>query len=281
MKPKLIHYLLSLTLAVGVMACTKEPDRIGTNVIPPSDRLPFGIDTTIVLEAFSVREDSVRTDETSQNVLGSYWDPVFGITTASIYTQLRLPFTGHSFGDNPVIDSAVLTLALKGGYGDSTSIQTIKVFELSDTLSYEAVYYSNQTVAYYPTELISKTFIARPYDSVMVDTVKTAPHIRLRLDQAAPGFINKILTASTDQLSQNESFLNHIKGIYITAEIPSGPGKGTLMYINLESALSELALYYHNNESDSLAFNLVINSSSARFNHFNHQIGRASCRERV
>jgi hypothetical protein len=48
------------------------------------------------------------------------------------------------------------------------------------------------------------------------------------------------------------------------------PGKGSLLYVNLESALTELILYYKNDESDSLSFSLVVNSATARFNHFDH-----------
>ena len=254
-----------------MVACTKEPNRIGTDIIPPSDRLMFGRDTTITLEAYSILEDSVRTDETSQNVLGSYWDPIFGITTASIYTQLRLPFVGHSFGPNPIVDSAILKLAIKGAYGDTTSFQTIKVFELTKDIYYDSVYYSKRTVAYDPLPLVSKTLRVRPYDSVYINTVKYAPHLRIRLDQSAPAFIQKIFSASSDVLSTNQEFIKYIKGLYITAEPVGAPNTGTLMYVNLESALSELVIYYKNDEKDSLSFSLVIGSAAARFNHFSHQ----------
>ncbi|MDK2908734.1 MAG: hypothetical protein PWR20_301 [Bacteroidales bacterium] len=264
-------FSLVAILALMVSACTKEPDRIGTDIIPPSDRLTFGQDTTITLEAYSIIDDSVRTDETSQNILGSYWDPVFGITTASIYTQLRLPFVGHSFGTNPVVDSAILKLAIKGAYGDTTSIQTIKVYELTSDIYYDSIYYSKRNAAYNAVPLASKTMLVRPYDSVYIDTVKYAPHLRIRLDQSAPAFIQKIFSASSDALSTNDEFIKYIKGLYITAEPANAPGTGTLMYINLESALSELVIYYKNDEEDSLSFSLVINSSSARFNNFNHQ----------
>jgi len=100
-------------LAFLAGSCTKEPDQIGTSIIPPTDKLQYGIDTTILLDAYSIVEDSVRTDETSQNILGSYWDPIFGISTAGIYTQLSLPFVGHSSGNTPIIDSAILKLAIK------------------------------------------------------------------------------------------------------------------------------------------------------------------------
>ncbi|HNQ59402.1 MAG TPA: DUF4270 domain-containing protein [Bacteroidales bacterium] len=257
-------------LAFLAGSCTKEPDQIGTSIIPPTDKLQYGIDTTILLDAYSIVEDSVRTDETSQNILGSYWDPIFGISTAGIYTQLSLPFVGHSFGNNPIIDSAILKLAIKGAYGDSTSLLTVNVYELLDTISYNSIYYSNNSIEHSTVPLTSKSFIARPYDSVYIDSVKYAPHLRIRLDQSAPDFIQKIFSTPSDALSQNTEFIQYLKGLYITAEDATMPGKGSLLYVNLESALTELILYYKNDESDSLSFSLVVNSATARFNHFDH-----------
>ena len=259
-----------LALVLIFSACTKEPDSLGTKTQPPSDRLHYGIDTTITLTAYSLIEDSVRTDETSMNILGSYWDPVFGITTASIYTQFRLATAGHDFGTNPLVDSLVLRLAYKGMYGDSTSQQTIKIYELSQGIVYGNNYYSNQNLSYDPTPLITKTFVAKPSDSVLVDTVKVAPHLRIRLDQSAPQFVQKLLSIPTDSMSKNESFVRHFKGFYITADKASVPNQGTLMYFNLESALSEMTIYYKNSEKDSISFSYVINSSCARFNNYNH-----------
>lgn len=262
------NVLRFVALAVIFTACTKEPDSLGTGVQSPSDRLQFGIDTTILLDAYSVIEDSIRTDETSLNILGSYWDPVFGVTTASIYTQFRLAFTGHDFGTNPQVDSLVLTLAYRGHYGDSTSPQTITIYELNKAIVYDCVYYSTRNLAYFSNPIATKTFIPRPSDSVLFDTTKVAPHLRIRLDQSAPQFVQKLMVK--DSMGSNASFANYFKGLYITASKALAPGQGTLMYFNLESALSEMTLYYKNDEEDSLTFGYVINSSCARFNNFNH-----------
>ena len=259
-----------LLLAVVVFSCSKEANKLGTSVVPANSRLQFGYDTAVTINAYSMIDDSVRTDETSLNVLGSYWDPVFGITTASIYGQLRLPSTGHSFGTNPVIDSAVLVLSFSGAYGDSSAMQTIKIHEVAEQMFYDSIYYSNKSLQIDPIPLASKTFLASPYDSVLVDTVKVSPRMKIRLDQSAPAFIQKLLTASTTVMASNDEFIKYIYGLYLTAESPAGPNQGLLMYLNLESTISGLTLYYKNDETDSLSFDYVINSSSARYNNYNH-----------
>ncbi len=263
-------YVSLLLLAVVVFSCSKEANKLGTSVVPANSRLQFGYDTAITINAYSMIDDSVRTDETSLNVLGSYWDPVFGITTASIYGQLRLPSTGHSFGTNPVIDSAVLVLSFSGAYGDSSAMQTIKLHEVTEQMYYDSIYYSNKSLQIDPIPLASKTFLASPYDSVLVDTVKVSPRMKIRIDQSAPAFIQKLLTASTTVMASNDEFIKYVYGLYLTAESPAGSNQGLLMYLNLESTISGLTLYYKNDETDSLSFDYVINSSSARYNNYNH-----------
>ena len=94
--------------------------------------------------------------------------------------------------------------------------------------------------------------------------------MKIRLDQSAPAFIQKLLTASTTVMASNDEFIKYIYGLYLTAESPAGPNQGLLMYLNLESTISGLTLYYKNDETDSLSFDYVINSSSARYNNYNH-----------
>lgn len=257
-------FSLSLLLALG---CSKQPDEIGTNLQPGSELITFHYDTTLVIDAYAVREDSIRTDETSQSLLGSYWDPYFGITRASIYTQLRLSSSGHSFGTNPVVDSVVLSLAYNGAYGDSSALQTITVYELADTLGFDEDYYSNSVISVEPSVLATKTFIARPYDSVLVDTVKKAPHFTVKITDQA--FMDKIITAAPSDLVDNSSFTKYIKGILIDAGPAAAPNLGSVMFISTESTLTHMMVYYHN-DADTLSFQLDINGYCARFNHYDH-----------
>lgn len=254
-------------IVILAVACSKQPDEIGTDIQPGSERLTFNYDTTLVINAYSVRDDHIRTDETSQSLLGSYYDPYFGITRASIFTQLRLSETGHSFGDNPVVDSVVLSLAFAGAYGDSSSLQTITVYELSDTLGFDTYYYSNTVKPHHPNVLATKTFIALPHDSVTVDTVTYAPHFRMTITDEA--FKDKILKAG-DNLEDNTLFTQYLKGILIEAAPAAAPNLGAILYINTESSLTNMKVYYHNDTDTAKVFQLDINGYCARFNHYDH-----------
>lgn len=255
-------------LFIMAVACTKQPDEVGTNIQPGSELLTFHYDTTLDITAYAVREDSIRTDETSQSLLGSYWDPMFGITRAAMFTQLRLSSSGHSFGTNPVIDSIVMSLAFSGVYGDSSALQTITVYELTDTLDADNAYYSNQLKAHSSVVLGTRTFIARPTDSVTIDTVTYAPHFKMAITDE--DFKKKILDASEDALSSNDNFTSYIKGIMIDADAPAAPSLGSIMYIDVESSLTYMKIYYHNDDDTADVFQLDIDADCARYNYFDH-----------
>jgi hypothetical protein len=262
-------YFSLLVLATLVFSCAKEPHDIGTGVIPPNSKLEFAYDTVIYVEAYSFIEDSVRTDETSLNVLGSYWDPTFGITTASFYTQLRLSSTGHSYGTSPVVDSAFITLSYSGSYADTIANLTLKIHELNDTIGYSTEYYSNSNLAFDAAALYSAQTLIKPSDSILIDTTKVSPRLQIRIDQTAASFIQKLLTANETVMGSNVEFTKYIKGLYFTVENASAPDQGILAYVNLEAAISGLTLHYHNT-TDTLSFQYVFGSSAARFNNYNH-----------
>ncbi len=260
--------IVLVSLVFVAIACNKKPEEIGTDIQPESERLTFHYDTTLEIRAYSVEEDSLRTDETTQSLLGSYWDPKFGITRASIFTQLRLSSTGHSFGTNPHIDSIVMSMAFNGVYGDSSALQTINVYELDSALYTDNAYYSRTMTPHGTVLLGTKTFIARPTDSVTIDSVRYAPHFRMAITDQT--FMDKILSTNTVDLSSNDNFTKYIKGIMIDCEAPAAPSLGSIMYINMDNELTFMKIYYHNDLEDSLMFQLNIDGYCARYNYFDH-----------
>lgn len=223
-----------LSLVALLWSCKKEPDLLGLDLVPESDLLNHDFIDTITIQAYTVREDSVRTDELTTNLLGSIADPIFGTTTASIYTQFRLPSTHIDFGTNPVVDSLILTLPYKGIYGDSMAVQNIKVYELSDTLSKDTSYYQFNTVNVNNEVIGQATFIPNTWKFDSVNGVKIYPHMRIALTQA---FANKILSADSLTLSANDKFLRVFKGLYLTSEKATSPGTGSIMYLDLNNSV--------------------------------------------
>lgn len=259
---------LILLLALAVFACKDEDNELGLDIQPPNDKLNVLITDTTTVVAYSQLVDSVRSDETSVSLFGSTYDPVFGRSTASFYSQFRLSKTSHSFGDNPVVDSLVLTLVYDGQYGDSTAELTMKVYEMDEKIYSDSNYYSNQAINIKPTLLAQKYFVPNFKDSVAVMGDTIIPHLRVNLGQLSTELIDKLLSAPSDTMETNDSFQNYFYGLKIAAE-PVG-GEGQIIYFDLLANLSSMTMYYRNDEEDSLAYVYTINSNCARFGSIQH-----------
>jgi hypothetical protein len=261
--------LLFLVLSgiIFFSACKKENNNVGIDIQPPNDRLAVEKIDTLTIVSYSQRVDSVKTDETTTSLLGSLNDPVFGTSTANIYTQFRLSQTATTFGENPVLDSLILTLDYVGIYGDTNALLTLEIYEMSEMIHLDSTYYSNNSVSYYPELIASKTFIPRVNDSVVVNEDTLRPHLRINLSEMNTTLADKLLNASEDDLNTQENFQGYFNGLYLkVSEVSSG---GAITYLSLTSSLSEMVLFYSNDEEDSLAFPFLISNNAAYFGEFN------------
>lgn len=266
---RLLPLLLPLFLIVLLAtSCQKDPYELGVTLLPDSDTLHLSTNDTSTVVAYSMVQDSIRTDETTTNFIGSLQDPVFGNTTAGFYAQLRLSAEAPDFGTNPVLDSAVMIFTYAGIYGDTNAVQNLKVYEISQDLDPDTSYYSIDRASTYPNLLADFNFVPNPIDSVLIDSVKLGPQLRVNLSNITKYWGNKILYAPEDALSSNASFLTYMKGLHFETT-PRSSG-GALIALSPTASTSKLILYFHNDTEDSLQFNLLINAKCARFNTFNH-----------
>jgi hypothetical protein len=259
-----------------VAGCQNDPDEIGAGILPDDEQLTVLFSDTTTVKVHSVFSDSVSTGNTSRTMLGSYFDPVFGVNTVSFGTQVQLSTVSLDFGTNPVLDSIVLSLEYipvsnpSGGdpvsaYGDTTTVQTIKVYQLDESIYIDSTYLSNTVVALKQPEIASFDVSFRPSDSIMVDSVKVKAQLRIPLTEE---FGNSILNAPEDALESAEGFLDFMKGLYIKP-VPVTAG-GAIVFFDLLATSSRLTLYYHNEESESEIYPFFINEQSARYMNFDH-----------
>jgi len=260
--------LTAVILITFLTACNKKPDQVGLSLQPVSDELSVVFDNSTGLLSHSLREDSVRTDVNvvKTGMLGSMLDPVFGKTTAEIYSQFRLSENGQDFGTAPELDSLILSLSYSGFYGDSMSSQTITVFELDQDMDPDSAYYSNQSISDYGVELASVTFVPAPGDSVIVGGEPETPQLRIRLSD---DFAEKIMTADPSVFEDNESWLEFMKGFRITSE--PAMADGGIMSFDMLATNTALTIFYRTEASqDTLSFVFLSNSNCARFTAFDH-----------
>jgi len=254
-------------LLVIVSSCTKDLSEIGLDLVSPSELIKLGYSDSITIQAFSVREDSVRTANLSYALIGSMNDPVFGTTQAEWYSQVRLAKEPTTFGEYPVLDSVFLILPYSSAYGDTLSNMTIRVYELTEDIIDSVHVYSNHTIGYdLQHPLGSLTFTPRPNDSAYYSGSTQAPAIRIPLNSR---FASRVLHADTSVLASNDKFLDYFKGIALVADPVNAVGKGSIIRMKVSAGLSKIEMYYHN-ETDTSTYNFGINADCSRFNHYEH-----------
>jgi len=255
-----------LLVALGSLASCDKPGDIGEDIVVLEDnKLNVTFTDTLTINAYSVLVDSVTTNKLKYNLLGSYYDNVFGTTTANIYTQMRLSENNVDFGANAVCDSVILTLRYKGFYGDTASEQTLRAYEVDEKMFPDSLYFSNDSLSVLPIEIGNQKVVFNPTDSVYYGTTPVEPHLKFFLNNS---FGEKIMAKSGQtELSDNENFQNFIKGIFITSD--KAINKGGFAYFDLMSPLSIMTIYYHN-DTDTLVYKFAINEFCSYFSTFNH-----------
>ncbi len=255
-----VAWLVFFTLLINTQAC-KEPDFIGAELQPEADKFNVVYTEDIKLVAYTIKEDSIRTDRTIHNVLGSYNDEIFGRNSAGFYSHVRLSSNNVDFGPNPVADSIVLTMVYKDHYGPLQNME-VNVFEVIEDFYRDTNYFSTTRFNTSQTPLGSKIVTPNLEDSVLVGGQMRMPHIRIPLsNDLAQRFIN---ASGTNDLLDNDNFLQFFKGICV--KTPPAVANGTMLYLDLLHSLSQITLYYSNDNNDSLHFNFVINDNCARVN---------------
>jgi len=258
--------LLTLLISLFILSGCKKPDAVGL-AIDPSQVINGTLLDTVSVNTSTLRDDSVVTSNlvATQNAtsfyvapLAYYKDPVFGVTEANVAMSISTPgsiaFTRLTA--TVTVDSAVLVLRYaKGFYGDTTATNyKLNVYQLNEQ-PLNQVYYNTKAWSYNPVVIGTRSFKARPSDSVKVlqivtgakDTLKKLqPQIRVPLNTA---FVKtNILTTDSLRLIGSEAFKRYFKGLYLTfdkAQTTGGPG-GNFYLLTDSCALN---IYYKNTNS--------------------------------
>lgn len=262
--------LIISVLVVLLGSCSKTTESIGNGLLSENDHIGAYYIDTLQINCHSVLIDTLFSKGLTTVLLGSMMDPVMGLTNANIFTQLHVSSTNHYFGDNPVIDSVVLQLAYVGYYGDTTTTQTVHVYELADTLSSYDQYYQFSDVAVKGFDLANNfQFQPRPKTTHQVvgnDTLSQAV-LRIPLDNS---FGEQLATADSAIFSSTIAFKNYFYGLKICCENVSQ--NGAICYFNPTSnTVTRLQVYYRENpEANPMRYDFYITSDDAYFNQYLH-----------
>ena len=252
-----MNKIFSLSLIIGLVAIAcSDPNTIGLEVQPTSDAIIISDTSSFSWQNSQTEsEDSLRTDEALNLILGKIVDSKFGVNRGSFYTQILLTENNTNLGTNPIVDSVILSYAYSGYYGDLDEFTSIEVNQILQDIYKDSIYYSNS----FEIDFNSADFV----DAFSLSNDSANPSLRVKLKN---DFGQDILNLGNDALKDNETFLQEFKGINVLAE-----ASNTMLYLNPNGTNSYLKIYYHNNESgtDTLSLDFELGGDAARINLFN------------
>lgn len=265
-KYSLITFLIALTL---LASCKKMPQHIGDSLQPNSSYIKVAFSGEHDIVAESERIDSLNTKSASYSLAGDLDDPFFGNSNLGFYSQIGLTSNSLIWGEGATTDSIVLQMLYSGYYGDTLSTMTMKVYEVTESMTGDSMTYYSNTSFSHDNLLASHTFSPRPRTKSNIDDDSlTAAVVRIPIDNSlGERFVN-----DGNNFSSNSTFMNYFKGIYVECEDASGTG--AICYFNLLNTKSYLRVYYHN-DYDTTFYDFNVSDKYIRFNHFEHDYASA------
>ncbi len=295
-----------LTCCISAFACISliscnENTGLGSNILPSNKILnPYFVDTATVLTSIKL-SDSIPANGAIWNLLGSYNDPVFGLTSAALYTQVDLPGNISSIAFGPyeakTLDSVVLQLPYN--YGNTTYygslgaqtfvVDTLSLLNNSLPLVSSKLYYSSDNLPHSSRHIGMATItpnVTQPvslYYPNKYNAYNYTPLLRIRLNNS---FGQYIMSCANHGYPQGDSsyylspstpanFLNLLKGLCISTSNPSLlPGQGGILSINQNIVGAGLYFYYRYYNTAISAWDTALAAftigNSASFNNFSH-----------
>lgn len=259
-----------LLSAVFTYSCKEDTGSSGANILPKSDLISaFESDTTTLTTSMYL-VDTVVTYPLSNNPLGSYCDPIFGQTKASIYTMVSPPVGATTTLpwslDTGKVDSAVLILPISGYYANLDP-QTFLVDTLESIITSGKVY-SNTNIKY-GSSPIGMAQVTPPNPTNSGDNT-----IRIKLNSSFKNYI--VGKMNSHNAYYYPYFDSIVKGLYITVSNPLQlPGQGGILYVNLYNASTPagIYLYFHDSINGGKEWPLPFplgGTAAPYFSHFDH-----------
>jgi hypothetical protein len=258
MASTIIAKRISTILFIGFLfsACTRiGTTEMGLGLLPSMDSYNTK-DTILDVETETVdRPDSLRIYGGDDQVVGiTNNDPLFGSTTANMYFQLKpsfFPYFTRGSRDSVEVDSAVLILAYRGFYGDSSKPVVLNLKRISGNtpLNLDTSVASNYPEAYnIQTDAtmanpVSLDF-ARVHDSIYNRFEAAKDEIRIPLNKT---FTNLFIKGydSTTAYKTDTTLRQYFPGFALSAS--TAGNTNVLVRINLLDTNTKLALYYRTN----------------------------------
>lgn len=250
-----VFYILPVLMAMSTVfcSCEEEESSMGSALVDPAT-LYHGIHDTVCLNGYTIYDDSLRTFDYAEALLGTFNDDALGNTSAFLYAQVApRDDNGLNLSSQVHFDSVDITLILNNVFS-STSTTTFdahfRIYQLQNEIDSEKKYCGNDSI---PWDL--QTCFLDIDTTLSIETRS----IRMKLDTS------KIFPLLTANLSTSD-FIANMKGIRIS--LNEFESRDVMVSVNMNAVDTKLTLHYSKDgEVRSVPF-ILGNKSGLTTRHF-------------
>ncbi len=302
----LISTVLMLAISVLFFQCKKENEDIGVDLISKNDRINVVHTDTITVATYTDKIDKIQTDNVVRVLVGSYIDPIFGLTSASFATQMLMSNSSlHNdsvTASNITIDSLIVKFSFPPSgmqfYGNGNKECTMNISKINQFLESDKDYYSNYDVSklnanlihsykFKPKQVIDNanllaqqlwqdevdSALAKGDDTSKIKKKEPQPFLTIKMPNKVRDEVYHALVRS---VKNNATFVEEFKGLYLS--IADESKNSAISVLDYGSINTGAFLYYHKNDKpkETKIYPLLFNQYTTHFNIFNHEFSKGN-----
>ena len=284
MKNSLFYFFKTSYLIVilsFIFSCEEDYSEIGTDII--NDQIINIQNQTYPIKTYNKKIMPFQSNGLPGYLIGHYYDPNFGSTTAHFLGQLTPGVYNPIFGDNTALDSVILTIPYFSKFDDETyTIDSLygngpiklsifkndfflRNFDPGTDLDESQRYFSNGAMSnlesidfdqlqgqlLYMNDNFSPIneeiiLVTRDEEGEILTSETLPPSLRIKLEDNLPESFWETLIfdkEGQDELSSANNFYNYFRGLFFKVE-QTNAQSGSLLQMNFGSADAHLKIYY-------------------------------------
>lgn len=258
-----------MLLSAFFFSC-EDPINIAVDTPSTGGQFSTTFTDTLTVTRATVMIDSIVTSEQTGAVVGHYKDPVFGAVSATIFTEITLPFDATNSTYYPfaittadsltaVYDSMYVYLVHNGfSYGDSTKPVTLNLHRLTQDFVKNKKYLNDEALTYNQTPLASQVLTYKDFKRATVSTTDSL--IKFKIPDAVGREIFAL--ANKAEGRDIDKFTAAVKGFAFTVN----QNAETVYGLSLTGGTSFPLVYYHA-PGDTAAKGLYLSFLGSRFSN--------------
>jgi len=234
-------------------SCEEKPTTIGTGLLPGGDKAVLSSWTDMDLDFYTMYIDSVRSNDTLY-IAGDYYNRLFGTSTAEIITQLNL-LSEWKEDEVFTVDSVFLVFSIQLYSGDTINPPYITVYEISEELYKDSVYYSNRPIQH-----------QRVIGTYLMEGIKSDTVLKVRI----PNSFGEYLLRDTARLfiknplpgQTYSDFRSFFKGVHY---LLTNNFEASFMVLNPISSANGIQINYSTPTTPRKGYNFVFSQKNAMY----------------